>query len=144
MEYTGFWRRLCAKIIDGLILMIPSLLVGGGTPASIGIGVILSLLYGAIYESSVLCATPGKALMHMIVLSEAGERLTFKAAVIRNLGQYISIFTCYIGYIMQIFTKKRQTLHDILSESVVIDRNSPDLNYFTVWVDQFKVIVNKL
>jgi hypothetical protein len=51
--------------------------------------------------------------------------------------------TLYIGFIMQLFTAKRQTLHDMLSEAVVVDQIVPDLNYFTVWKSQFKEIVNK-
>ena len=45
---------------------------------------------------------------------------------------------------MQLFTSKRQTLHDMLAEAVVVDREVPDVNYFTVWKDQFKVVVGKL
>lgn len=47
---------------------------------------------------------------------------------------------CYIGYLMQPFTSKRQTLHDMVSESVVIRRDTPDLNYFAVWRDQLKIV----
>ena len=82
--------------------------------------------------------------MNIAVVSEAGETLTFKAAAVRHFCRYISVITLYIGYIMQLFTKKRQTLHDMISESIVIERQSADLNYFTVWKDQFKNVINKL
>jgi uncharacterized RDD family membrane protein YckC len=149
MNYSGFFRRFGASFIDGLILAVPTLLIGGGgfsmtIPGSIGIGLLLQLAYYPIFESSKLNATPGKAIMGMVVLTEAGETLTFKAAVIRLVCRYLSMAICYIGYLMQPFTKKRQTLHDILSEAVVIDRETPDLNYFTVWTEQFIAVVNKL
>lgn len=146
MNYTGFWRRFLALFIDALILSIPGFALGGATHFFIGIGanLILGFLYYPVFESSVLCGTPGKALLGIQVLSEAGERISFKTAVIRFFTRYLSILICYIGYFMQVFTKKRQTLHDMISETIVVDKESPDLNYFTVWKDQFKDIVNKL
>lgn len=147
MNYSGFLRRFLASIIDSFILFIPSLFLGGSTQSflgGLGVGLVLGFIYYAIFESSVLSATPGKALLGMSVLSEAGERLTIKAASIRYFCRYISLAICYIGYIMQLFTSKRQTLHDLLSEAVVIDRDAPDLNYFAVWKEQFKEVVNKL
>ena len=147
MTYSGFIRRFLALAIDGFILFIPSLFLGGSTQSIFGgvsSGLILGLIYYPIFESSVLSATPGKALMGMVVVTEAGERLTFKSAVIRYFSRYISIVTCYIGYLMQLFTAKRQTLHDMISESIVIDRESPDLNYFAVWKEQLKDVVARL
>lgn len=146
MKYSGFFRRLVANIIDSLILFIPSAMLGTSiqsVPSSLGFGLLIGLLYFTVFESSELKGSPGKALMGMVVLSEAGERLTFKAAVIRYFCRYISMAILYIGFIMQLFTTKRQTLHDMLSEAVVVDQEMPDLNYFTVWKNQFKEIVNK-
>ncbi len=147
MNYTGFLRRMAALFIDSLILWIPSLLLGTGLqsiPSSIGLGLVLGILYYSIFESSAMCSTPGKALMNIVVVSESGDRLTFKAAIIRYLCRYISSAILGIGYLMQLFTSKRQTLHDMLAEAVVIDREVPDVNYFTVWKDQFKAVIGKL
>ena len=147
MNYSSFWRRLLAYIIDAIILAIPGLLTGGAIKhfgVGVGINVILGFFYYPFFESSIMCATPGKALMGMMVLSEKGERISFKTAALRFFLRYLSAVICYIGYIMQIFTLRRQTLHDMISESVVIDRESADLNYFTVWKDQFKDVLNRL
>lgn len=148
MNYAGFWKRFAASLIDALILMIPGFLLGAVVRmpgVSIGVGFILGFLYKPFFESSVLTGTPGKALMNISVLSENGERLTFKQACIRFFCTYLSMVIMYIGYLMQPFTAKRQTLHDMISESVVVvNETTPDLNYFSVWKDQFKAIVNKL
>ncbi|AGH95270.1 RDD family protein [Pseudobdellovibrio exovorus] len=147
MNYTGFWRRFVAYMIDAVILAIPGLLAGGAIRhfgISISMNVILGILYYPVFESSIMSATPGKALMGIVVLSEQGERLSFKAALIRHLLRFLSALVCYIGYIMQVFTKKRQALHDMLSESIVIDRESADLNYFVVWKDHFKEVLKNI
>ena len=149
MNYAGFFRRLGALFIDGLILFIPSLVVGGAGMGfsiygSLGMGILIQLAYYPIFDSSRLNGTPGKAIMGLAVLTESGETLTFKSAVIRYVCKFLSLAICYIGYLMQPFTSKRQTLHDMISESVVINRESQDLNYFKVWIEQFKAVVNKL
>lgn len=146
MNYSGFWRRFVAYSIDGIILSIPGLVIGSGMNFGMSFSshLILGFLYYPFFESSVLSATPGKALMNIVVLSETGERITFKSAVIRHFAKYLSGIILCIGYLMQAFTSKRQALHDMISETIVIDRKAEDLNYFTVWKNQFKEILNKL
>lgn len=84
MIYAGFFRRLAASLIDGLILIIPTALLGGSLGSSyagFGFGFVIVVLYRPIFESSVLCGTPGKALMGIVVVSEnEGTQLTFKKA----------------------------------------------------------------
>lgn len=147
MVYAGFFRRYAASFIDAIILAIPSLLMGGLVKhmfAGVGIGVIMGILYKPVFESSVMQATPGKALLGIIVQSESGQQISFKQALIRFFCAYISLAIAGIGYLMQPFTAKRQTLHDMLSESVVIKKEMPDLNYFVVWRDHVKTIFAKL
>ena len=152
MIYAGFFRRVAASFIDAFILIIPITIFGGsagylnvGFGFSLGVGLVIAFLYRPIFESSVLCGTPGKAMMGLVVVSEnEGTQLTFKKAFIRFLASYLSLVICYIGYLMQPFTSKRQTLHDMISESVVIRRETPDLNYFVVWRDQLKIVFNSL
>lgn len=147
MPYSGFWRRFIAYLIDALILSIPALLAGGTFRHfgfSIGMNVLLGFFYYPFFDSSALKGTPGKALMGMVVLTEQGERVSFRAAAIRFFMKYISAVILNIGYFMQLFTQKRQTLHDMIAETVVVDRESPDLNYFTVWKDQVKEVFNRL
>ena len=147
MIYAGFFRRYAAALIDALIMIVPSLFIGGSVaviPLSFGLGLVLGLLYKPVFESSVMAATPGKALMGIVVQSEDGQTLTYKKAVIRYLCSYLSIAIMGIGYLMQPFTSKRQTLHDMLSEAVVIRKETSDLNYFIVWKDQLKNIFSKL
>lgn len=142
MEYAGFFRRLGATIIDGLILLVPSLILSGmGGSAGFGISILIGVAYKPIFESSTLSATPGKALMDMAVVSEAGNPINFKTALIRYLCSFLSMLALYIGYLMQPFTGKRQTLHDMIAETVVIRRKSEDVNYFTVWKEQFKKVL---
>ena len=60
--YGGFWERLAACILDGLILMIPNLALQyilGDLPGSL-LSVVVYWLYDAILESGSGQATLGK------------------------------------------------------------------------------------
>ncbi|MCM2352688.1 MAG: RDD family protein [Pseudobdellovibrio sp.] len=142
MVYSGFWRRFVASFLDGLIMLIPAWILGLLLPY-VG-GIILGLVYKPVFEASALKGTPGKAMMGMVVLSESGERLTLKQAYIRYFCSILSGLVLCIGYLMNLFTAKRQTLHDMIAESVVINQEPPDLNYFQVWKSEMKVLFNRL
>jgi uncharacterized RDD family membrane protein YckC len=157
MNYAGFWKRFLASFIDGLILLIPSFAlraVTGGSAAGFGLGfgisfgsgLIIGFLYRPFFESSAMEATPGKALLNLSVKSESGARLTFKQACIRHFASYLSMLILYVGYLMQPFTARRQTLHDMLAEAVVVQNTepAPDLNYFKVWKEQFQAVMDRL
>jgi uncharacterized RDD family membrane protein YckC len=142
MVYTGFWRRFVATLLDALIMLIPACILGTLIPYAGGL--VLGLLYKPVFEASPLKGTPGKAMMGMIVVSEAGDRLTLKQAYVRYFCSILSGFVLGIGYLMNLFTAKRQTLHDMIAETVVISQEAPDLNYFQVWLAEVKVLFNRL
>lgn len=147
MNYSGFWRRLVAATIDSLIQAIPALIFTGlsrNYATSMIAGAIIGFLYYPIFESSIMSATPGKALMGMTVVNLAGERINYKTALVHFFSRYLSLLLLYVGYLMQPFTEKKQTLHDMIAGTVVVDHKSDDINYFTAWLDQFKAIFNKL
>lgn len=142
MVYSGFWRRFVASFLDGLIMLIPAWLLGILLPY-VG-GILLGLIYKPVFEASALKGTPGKAMMGMIVVSETGQRLTLKQAYIRYFCSILSGIVLCIGYLMNLFTAKRQTLHDMIAECVVINQEPPDLNYFQAWKAEMKELYNRL
>lgn len=136
MNYAGFWRRFAAMLIDALILLLPSLAIDWIIPFS---SVIMALLYFPIFESSAAQATPGKYVMGLKVMNENGGRLSFGRAVGRYAMKYVSTFLLLFGYIMQVFTVKRQTLHDMVVQAVVVNfdyKTSPD--WIGAWVSQMR------
>ena len=52
-----------------------------------------------------------------------GRQLSFSRALLRELGKYVSLITLGIGFVIIGFTKKKQGLHDLLADTVVIDRS---------------------
>jgi uncharacterized RDD family membrane protein YckC len=140
VRYAGFWVRFAAVMIDFFILIIPVLALNHIIPF-VG-GVLAHLIYKPVFEASELQATPGKAIMGLAVTTEKGERLNITQSFIRFAGTFLSAAIMMVGYLMSIFTSRRQTLHDMIAETVVIYRAPRDLNYFTVWLNNFKNLFN--
>ncbi len=135
-NYCGFWKRFLAFIIDGLILFFVSVVFPP-------IGLLSFIMYYPVFHSSRLQATPGKALLGLKVVSSNGETLSYKYAFLRELAKFLTTATLGVGYMMILFTKRKQTLHDYLLDAVVMTTEEKDENYFYAWWDQVKFLFSK-
>jgi len=139
MNNAGFWKRFVAVMIDFVILVTLTFLLMMGIGIVIGgmmhdpelmtkfsqfgmlMDVVMFWLYFALQESSPLQATLGKRLLGIYVTDSNGERLTFIRATIRYFSKYLSsVFM--IGFIMAAFTKNKQGLHDLIADTLVVNR----------------------
>jgi len=141
--YAGFWRRFWALVIDTIILSL--VLAAVAVPVMLWSGIsldsdvtdltewsdragaiayaadlLLWLLYYALMESSPLQATLGKMALSIRVTDLAGQRISFLRAIGRNLAKIISGAILLIGYIMAAFTERKQALHDIIAQCLVV------------------------
>jgi len=148
-NYAGFWLRLVAHVIDICILTLlqgsiyfvgffgvwslcmmtqdnRSEIVKGFIVACLALWIILltlsNVLYFAIFESSKLMATPGKLALGIIVIDSSGNQTSFWRALGRNAAKALSYLLIYIGFIMAAFTQKKQALHDILADCLVVKK----------------------
>lgn len=142
-EYAGFWLRVWAGAIDVAIECVVALLLslainlvlrrfgsGHGITAArsaffAGMAFIVLLnvgawLYSASMESSQWRATLGKRIVGLQVLTSEGARLSFGPATVRHLMKFLSLFSLTLGFMMAGWTKRRQALHDIPTDSVVV------------------------
>ena len=124
-NYAGFWKRFAAYLIDGIILAIPYfviLLVTKSAVSAYVVGLIIDLLYFAGFESSERQATPGKMALGIYVTDIEGNRISFGRAVLRYIGKLVSGIILGIGYIMAAFTARKQALHDMIANTLVLNR----------------------
>jgi uncharacterized RDD family membrane protein YckC len=82
---------------------------------------IISWLYFALMESSAKQATLGKMALGIKVTDMLGNRITFGRATGRYFSKILSGLILYIGYIMIAFTDKKQGLHDMIANTLVIN-----------------------
>ena len=143
VEYAGFWLRFLAGAIDVGVEVVGALLITlaidfvlrhfGHTFgidrwdakvfagfAYIPILAIGSWLYCAFTESSSWRATLGKRLLGLQVMNLDGGRVSFGQATVRHFMKFLSFFSLMIGFMMAGWTKRRQALHDIPTDCLVI------------------------
>ena len=80
---------------------------------------IIVYFYFTVLETSVWQGTIGKRLLKIKVTDIMGKRINFKRATIRFLGKILSA-QLLIGYIMILFTDKKQGLHDLIAKTLVL------------------------
>jgi len=143
--YAGFWLRAVAYLMDTLLVSMVFGLAASFypaaflkfpdattplsltslpqlTPLAIGLTIFVVWLYYAFFESSAWQATPGKRILKLYVTDIQGRPLTFARATLRYFGKMISGLTFMVGYILAGFTEKKQALHDILANTLVMRR----------------------
>lgn len=143
VEYAGFWIRVAAAIVDGVVVFliagvigfIVGIVVGGaiaGGGGNIGnaqatlrlvgnvIGLVVGWLYSALQESSEKQATVGKKMLGLVVTDLDGGRISFGRASGRHFAKILSGCLLAIGYMMAGFTEKKQALHDMMAGTLVV------------------------
>ena len=138
-QYAGqpatFDRRLGAFLIDTIAANIAAFGVGivVGLAGAVGglsgsdvegiaglLGFVTSWLYYAVMESSSKQATLGKLACGLVVTDMQGQRIGFGKATGRYFGKIISGLILCIGFLMCIWTQKKQCLHDMMAGCLVI------------------------
>lgn len=117
--YAGFWKRLAALIVDYVILIVPNILLD-----SYLFGILTSWLYFAFMESSSNQATLGKMALGIKVVDSRGNRISFARATGRHFGKILSGLVLCIGYIIAGFTARKQALHDLMADCLVINKTA--------------------
>lgn len=157
-NYAGFWLRLAAAIIDGIVMtlitLIPALALGylvgvnmAGTSSAYVIeataevlgnllGFVVGWLYYTLLESSKYQATFGKKLLGLRVVDLDGNRIGFGKANGRYFGKLLSLFTLLIGHFMMGWTKRKQSLYDKMAGCLVVRNSSPSLSVVEASADK--------
>jgi uncharacterized RDD family membrane protein YckC len=142
MVYSSLWRRTAAAIIDGIILSAISTLCLR-IVFIFPLAFVLHFFYKPIFESSNVRATPGKYLAEISVCRTNGDRLSLKDAYIRYFASWISGLTLGIGYLVALFNDRKQTLHDIFADTVVVSKVYENEGLWTEWLNQMKFLFAK-
>jgi uncharacterized RDD family membrane protein YckC len=135
VQYIGFWTRLGAYLIDFVILIFIAIGVlivimasfpgyyGGVSPAGSNIYLLLILLiewvYFTLQESSDFQGTVGKRLVKIKVIDNAGNKINFWQAALRNILRVIP-FVGFFCVIVIGFSEKKQGLHDMAANTYVV------------------------
>jgi uncharacterized RDD family membrane protein YckC len=122
-SYAGFWKRAAALLIDCIVVSVATGILTGAT---LGVGwflvFFLPWVYEAVMLSSVKQATVGKMALGIVVTDMKGGRITFGRATGRHFAKWISALILGVGFLMAAFTEKKQALHDMIADTLVVNR----------------------
>ena len=80
-------------------------------------------LYFVLMESSKVQGTVGKMALGIVVVDEEMNQLSFGQASVRFWSRLITGVTLGVGYIMAGFTQHKQTIHDMIARTYVVNKN---------------------
>jgi uncharacterized RDD family membrane protein YckC len=146
--YAGFWIRLVARFVDGIIVGLPFTIVffilliaagssgattdPSGQPTAVGaaFGGVFILLYLLalavsigywVYFWATSGQTIGMRLFHLrVVDAQTGQPIGYARAIVRWLMTLVNTWACYIGWIWVAFDSRKQGWHDKVANSVVL------------------------
>ena len=140
MIYAALWKRAVAAIID-IIILSAFYTLCVRTVFFFPLAFILHFFYRPIFESSNVRATPGEYLAEISVCKSNGDQLSLKDAYVRYFFSWVSTFTCGLGYLVALFNPKKQTLHDLFADTVVVAHVYDNAGLWAAWRDQMKILI---
>ena len=131
-NYGGFWIRVVAYIIDGIIVGIAGTIVdvifraNPNDPSSSGYAIanLINFAIGIAYFVgfwSAWSATPGQRILRLRVLdANTLQPISTGKAVLRYIGLIVSFLVCFIGVIWVAFDSRKQGWMDKIAGTVVL------------------------
>ncbi len=150
--HAGFWKRVAASTLDGLLMTLVLLVVLAIGAALLGIGmksvtddlasgalggffilgiyvvpIVLQAIYFTWMHASGHQATLGKMAVGIKVVQGDGRRIGTGRSLGRWAGYFfMHLFTCGITSLISAFTVglglRKQALHDMVADTLVVDR----------------------
>ncbi|MEO8366366.1 MAG: RDD family protein [Pseudoxanthomonas sp.] len=143
--YAGFWKRVAANVIDSLVVGIVGGIIGAIIGAVIGavfglngglggggflaiqlvtnaVSIAITAVYYAWFHSSANQATLGKMAIGIKVVRSDGETISFARGIGRYFAFLLSSLILCIGLLMAAFTERKRGLHDMICDTLVVDK----------------------
>ena len=120
---AGFWRRAGAALVDGVILVIPYLILVAVVSQALAYAIYLAytIAYFTALEGSASGQTLGKRALGIRVIDfRTGGSIGPARAALRYVARILSALPFGLGYFWMLWDREKQTWHDKLSTNVVV------------------------
>lgn len=120
-EYSGFWIRVVAVIIDSIILgVVTAIFRFADDNTYFGISTVIGWIY-----YSAMTATRGQTLGKMVVgikvVKVDGTQPDWTVAIVREVpGKIVSGIVFLLGFIWVAFDARKQGWHDKIAKTYVV------------------------
>lgn len=146
LRKAGFWLRTPAFLVDavlvallatgGAMLVELAVQIGGmissapeaglewlNTRATSLLVILIALCYFTLFIG-LHGQTPGKMLLGLKIIRTTGDEVGYGRALVRWIGQCLSLLTLGLGFLMVAFSREKQALHDKIAGTYVVRRPS--------------------
>ncbi|MER5523905.1 RDD family protein [Streptomyces sp. NPDC002677] len=126
--YANWGQRFLGTLVDGLVFLVPYILVivGKDTPALAAIGglALLGLAIWQLIMEGRTGQTVGKKALGIRLVKEAtGQPIGVGMAFVRRIAHILDSLACYLGWLWPAWDSKRQTFADKVCGTIVIRSN---------------------
>jgi uncharacterized RDD family membrane protein YckC len=120
----GFWERSLAYVVDGCVLLVPTIIVNvviNNQSGAFGVNLLISLVYFSYFWSSMGGGqTLGMRVFGLRVVKDDGTPLSIVVAVVRWFGLLVSIVALGIGVFWVAFSNEKKGWHDLIAGTSVL------------------------
>jgi uncharacterized RDD family membrane protein YckC len=120
---AGFWARFGAAFIDGLVLLIPNIILRAAFSPALAFLLYLVILwtYATLLEGGPRGQTVGKMALGIRVYDfQQGGSIGYGRAFIRQIVKIASTIPIFLGYFWMLWDKEKQCWHDKAANDVVV------------------------
>ncbi|MBT2683433.1 RDD family protein [Bacillus sp. ISL-37] len=134
---AGFWVRLGAGILDGLIIGVPLLIISylvTGSAEENAFTSSLNLLYTLLVPVLWSGYTVGKKIVGVRIAKVNGEKLGFGTMLMRTIvAGLVYVLTLGIGFIVSVFMvgirEDKRAIHDFIAGTYVTYEKPNEIQY---------------
>ena len=121
---AGFWQRFGAAFLDGLVLLIPSIILlvifKQGALYQL-LSTLVSLAYFTYFEGGATGQTLGKKALGIRVYDfREGGPIGYGRGLLGQFGKWLSAIPLGLGYFWMLWDKEKQCWQDKIAGSVVV------------------------
>ncbi len=134
VEYAGFWVRVLASILDGLLLLLITVPVqyafigdalwDPNSSGMSGVEIVMGYIFPFAYTLTFWCtmaATPAKRLLGLKIIDvNTGEPIRMSQGILRYIGYFCAYLPFFIGIMWVGWDARKQGWHDKMAQTAVI------------------------
>jgi len=124
--YASLWHRFLAGFVDQSIGFCAGFIIGLIFIEQLILTNIIAIIFTWLYYSLQHCsdyqATVGMRVLKLKIIDTNSEKITFLRATCRYFTSIISALILGIGFFMIAWTKKKQGLHDLICDTLVVKK----------------------
>ena len=117
LDYADFWSRFAAWLIDGILLIIPSVVFGIGFRYAGGL--TITFLYHWLTVAYWNGQTVGKRLLNIRVTRPDGSPVDIGVAAARAGMRLVSTLALGLGFLWAAWDPEKRTWHDMVADTRV-------------------------